>query len=420
MQLHHDFPNWGILLPYKAYLDRIEKYPEEEEKLKEMRAIVDEDSICPNFKYVAEELDDDKCIYLLYKIRKSLKVISDEHGFVKIDREKVIIEQLIQKSWERRGLYPSLSRILDIIAEVEDDDQSIGDAIISKLKEKFGEDPNQLEVIFSLLTDKDQEIPAFLEDVSSEIETLQNNIADHLGEIDLLKKLSLFELTNYQLKRIINQTDEPFKKPIAMEEITQNPYLIAESYVAQEQDLDNPKILYDAINVFKIDIGMFPDKRYLKKTNGSIQNLTQKSPERLRAIIVDYLKEVGKSGDCYAPLDAVYNSIIKYPLFYKEELDLNKLDLTSQTNRYHEHFKDRLKIIENKGEYFFYLREVHHGEQSICGAVNTLLKRKDWNADTSWVGNYVEQEADVLAQKIPDFDRANFIQERTALYKRFA
>jgi len=319
-QLHHDFKNWGILLPYKAYLDRIEKYPEEEEKLTEMRAVIDEDSINSNFKYVAEELDDDKCIYLLYKIRKSLKITSEEHGFVNVDREKAIIEKLIQKSWERRGLYPSLARILDIIAEVKDGDESIGEAITSKLKDEFGADPKQLDLLFNLITNKDLETPDFLDDVLSEIETLQNNITDHLDEIDLLKKLSLFELTTYQLKRIIYQTDNPFKKPIDGVQITRNPYLLAENYVAKEQDIDNPKILDDEINVFKIDIGMFPDKRYLKKTNPSMQNLTQKSPERLRAIIVDYLKNIGESGDCYAPLDAVYSSIIKYPSFTKRSL----------------------------------------------------------------------------------------------------
>ena len=96
-QLHHDFPNWGVLLPYKEYQERIDDYPEEEAKLKEMRALIEEDSIFSNFKYVAELMDDDKCLYLLYKIRKSLRIV-EEHGFVDISREKTILENLFKKA----------------------------------------------------------------------------------------------------------------------------------------------------------------------------------------------------------------------------------------------------------------------------------------------------------------------------------
>jgi len=45
IQVSHDFENSGILLPYSEYLERIEKYPEEEERLREMRVIIDEESI---------------------------------------------------------------------------------------------------------------------------------------------------------------------------------------------------------------------------------------------------------------------------------------------------------------------------------------------------------------------------------------
>lgn len=415
MQMHHDFQNWGVLLPYKEYQERIEEYPEEEVKLKEMRALIEEDSIFSNFKYVAEEMDDDKCLYLLYKIRKSIKIV-EEHGFVSINREKNIIEKLIQKSWERRGIYPSLPRVLDVIAEVEKDDESIGNSIVLKLKEKFGADPKQLDFIFNLIANDAEEIPEFLTEVASEIETLRNTIDDYEDNIDLLKKLSLFELTHYQLKRIVFQTDNPFKKPVAHEQIIKNPYLISENYISQEQDLDNPNILDDDINVFKIDIGMFPDKRYVKRTNPTLQNLTQRSPERLRAIIVDYLKKIGEDGDCYTNLDAVYDSILKYPLFYKEELNINKLDLVSETNRYNDHFKERFKIIENQGIFFFYLREIHYAEQLIKKTVSTLLQRKDWTPDISWIEEYVKEEADKLQQKIPNFDRSTFITERTSLF----
>ncbi|MBZ5529573.1 MAG: ATP-dependent RecD-like DNA helicase [Acidobacteriia bacterium] len=415
VQIHHDFHNWRILLPYKEYLARIEEFPEEEDKLKDMRILIDENSLVSSFKYVAEELDEDKCLYLLYKIKKSLRTVED-HGFINVDREMDIIEKLIQRSWERRGIYPSLSRALDLIASLEQDDESVGKEIASKLKEELGSDPKQLDLIFNVVTDRNASIPAFLAKVSSEIEILRNNISDYIDDINLLKKLSLFELTPHQLKRIIFQTDNPFKKPIDKEEIVQNPYLLAENYVSEEQDLDDPRILDDIIDVFKIDIGMFPDRKYVKQGNEKLQNLTHKSPERLRAIIVDYLHNIGEDGDCYSPLDNAYDFVLKYPLFYREELNINKLDLASESSRYHDHFKERLEIIENKGAFFFYLREVHYAEQLVRKTVTKLLDRQEWNVDSGWVEEYVEAQAAELEQKIPDFDRGTFKKERTTLF----
>lgn len=414
-QLHHEFQNWGILLPYKQYLERIDEFPEEHDKLETMRILIDENSLIPNFKYVAEELDEDKCIYLLYRIRKSIKIV-EEHGFVNVDRERAVIEKLIQKGWERRGIYPSLWRVLDIIAEVKNEDESVGKKVVSELSKEFGTDPKQLDFIFNLIMDQKSSVPGFLEPISSLIEELRSNMPDYVEYIDIFRKLSLFELTTYQLKRIVFQTDNPFKKSIANDEIVQNPYLIAECYIPQEQDLDNPEIPDDIIDVFKIDIGMFPDRKYVKQTNTLLQNLTHKSPERLRAVIIEYLKEIGKDGDCYAILDNIYDFVVKYPLFYKEELDLNKLDLASPNGKYHDHFKERIKIVENKGDSFFYLREVDHAERFINKIVTKLLKRKDWEAETNWIEKHVKEQADELSHKIPDFQEDTFKKERTKLF----
>ena len=413
IQLHHDFENWGILLPYKAYLDRINQYPEEEQKLKDMRVLIDEESLIPNFKYVAEELDEDKCLYLLYKIKKALKIIED-HGFVNVNSEKNKIEKLIQKTWERRGIYPSLPRILDIIADIQPDDESIGEKIVLALKKKFDTNPALLDFIFDIILNRNKKIPDFLKKFSSDINNLRNNIS-YYQDIDLLKKLTIFELTNYQLKRIIFRKNNPFKKSITNQDIVRNPYLLAENYVPEEQDLDNPEILDDAISIFKIDIGMFPDRKYVSEINASLQNLAPRSAERLRAIIVDFLKKIGEEGDCYAKLEEVYNSILMYPLFYKEELDIDKMLLVSETGIYRDHFKERLTIRRNKDDYFFYLNEVYYAEQLVKDTVLKLLERTEWITDTNWVENYIDEQAEILENKIPDFDKQTFKKERKTL-----
>jgi exodeoxyribonuclease V alpha subunit len=77
----HD-PGSLALLPYREYLAYVEKNPEDEEKLKEMRVLIEEQSLVRGFKYVAMDIDDDKCLYLLYKLRKAIKKIQEHHQTV--------------------------------------------------------------------------------------------------------------------------------------------------------------------------------------------------------------------------------------------------------------------------------------------------------------------------------------------------
>lgn len=414
VQLSHDFENSGILLPYHEYLQRAEQFPEEEEKLHEMRVLIDEETIIPSFKYVAAHIDEDKCLYLLYKIKKSLAII-DDHGFVDVDREKRIIEELIRESWERRGLYPSLGNILDLIADIGPDDEPIGDRIVSRVLEQSDSDLSLIDFIFDLMLNDKEDVPDFLDDLSSDFEELRSNIAFHKGRIDLLKKLSLFILTTHQLKRIIFQKGNPFKKTIDVQQILENPYLIAENYVPGRIDLDEPEIVDGPIDVSKIDIGMLPDRKYVKQRNRKLQSFVQRSPERLRAIIIDYLKAIGRDGDCYATIDRVYDAIISYPIFYKEELNINKPELADKKGAYYSHFNERLEILENNGESFFYLNEVRYAEQLVKQLVIELLSRTDYDVETDWIGDYVNTEVKELAKEVPNFKEKQFREERTKL-----
>ena len=74
IQFSHD-PEQSILLPYREYVKYAEENPEDEEKLNDIKVIIEEESLIRGFKYVAMDIDDDKCLYLLYKIRKAIKKI---------------------------------------------------------------------------------------------------------------------------------------------------------------------------------------------------------------------------------------------------------------------------------------------------------------------------------------------------------
>ena len=71
LEYSYDFENNGVLLPYKEYLEYTEANPEDEEKLNDLKVEIEEDSLISGFKYVAMDIDDDKYIYLLYKLKKA-------------------------------------------------------------------------------------------------------------------------------------------------------------------------------------------------------------------------------------------------------------------------------------------------------------------------------------------------------------
>ena len=50
----------------------MEDHPEDETKCEEIRVLIDEPALTPNFKYVAEQLHDDHALALLYKIKRGL------------------------------------------------------------------------------------------------------------------------------------------------------------------------------------------------------------------------------------------------------------------------------------------------------------------------------------------------------------
>ena len=79
LQVTHD-PDRTVLLPYQQYLDHVAANPEDEQLLTDMRVTIEEDSLISGFKYVAMDIDDDKCLYLLYKLRNRFLEICQIRG----------------------------------------------------------------------------------------------------------------------------------------------------------------------------------------------------------------------------------------------------------------------------------------------------------------------------------------------------
>jgi exodeoxyribonuclease V alpha subunit len=417
-------PDSTIILPYREYLARIDEDSDSEEareRLEEIRVLIEEKALVPSFKYVANELDQDGCIYILYKLKRSLKII-EEHGYKDVSRELDLVEKLLRHAWQKRGLFPSLPLVVDLIGGYEPE-EGIGNQLVDAVQQNLAQGQDLLNEIFQLLT-SDFPIPSHLEHLASHVDDLRGNMADWEERLDPLKKLSLFTLTSTQIKRIVTGERETFKRSIDPQEIVQNPYVLAEEYVDtwEEEHLDLPEIPDGPIGVFKIDVGMFPDPRYLRR-NPKLQNLAPSSPERLRAIIIDFLYEMGKRGDCYTTSKAIYSQVTASPLFYKSELNVSQTQLESLESRYGEHFRSKLKAVQRDENTYYYLREVALAEEIVRKTVTELLEdREDYKISIKNLKRFLGQECDKVRKLVgKTFDRKDqrlFLDEREKLLRR--
>ena len=406
LQFTHD-PKSAVYLPYKEYIEYAENHPEDEEKLDDMKVVIEEESLVGGFKYVAMDIDDDKCLYLLYKLRKSIKKIV-EHNHVVVARnmteEEDRIERLIKAVWEKRGIYPALGKVLNYFLDDDDRSDELAAAIYQLTTPKSD--------LLNLLTQiAEGDIPAELENFEDELL--------YLADIRLFKKniiglarLSLFNLTSHQIKRIIEQSS-------LLGEIADNPYVLYEEYVPKEDDLDKPQLQDEPIDVYKIDVGMIPDRRFVKR-HRNLQNLTEDSPQRIRSVYINYLERIGQLGHCYDQIKNLIEDVKGHPLIYKlDRVTIDEQSLINLDSDYKSYFVERLHISQDDRVDYYYLKRIYEAEQHIRRIINQLCKRPDHNGVGFKVDAYIKEalQSDTLEKTITnEADKELFTEERRRLY----
>jgi ATP-dependent exoDNAse (exonuclease V) alpha subunit len=418
LRLSYDFENSGILLPYQKYWNYVEAHPEEGQKLDSIKVLIDEEGLIERFKYVTESLNDDQSIYLLYKLRKAIKNIQG-HGIVNFDREEEKIKTLIKMGWKLRGRYPSLGKILELLVDPDPKtDTGNGEKIVRLVRANQSPGENELEFLFNILQGEEN-LPDYLLSYRDFISDARNGFRHRASLIGLLKKLSLFNLTKFQLFRIVFPEDPISEMPfgsvsVKIDDIIKNPYLLCEYYVPSRKELDTAEFVDGHIDLSSIDIGMFPDRQNGGISDQRLQNLVSYGPERLRALIVEQLRSIESSGDCFISLHEIYRQIAENPLFYKESIGINEEELVQ--DRYLTHFNQRLIIWPIGDTYFFYLKEVKEAEDIIRAQITKLIgRRRDHIIELKWLEKFLEDEGKELSNKINGFPLDGFKKERKSL-----
>jgi len=309
--------------------------------------------------------------------------------------------------------------VLDVIYDPDDRDaHSKNEDLVETVRKNLRRDTDLAKEVFGILG-SEKAIPSYLQKYKGWIAALRKNLEDMVEETDLLTKLSLFDLTSHQIARIVSKREEAFNRYIPSDEITKNPYLLAEEYEPEEftagEDKDREELPDGEIDLFTIDIGMNPDAHFVANTS-DLQDLTPASAERVRALAIEYLKLRGDQGDCFVNLRDLYDYIAEYPIFYKSNLNIPLTKLQSLQGTFKQHFEKRIFVdTQSKTGPYFYLNEIKQAERIVETTVEELLKKDDYDFEISGVKSFNENEASILANDLPEFDKEKFVEERNAL-----
>ena len=405
IQFHHD-PDQSVLLPYKEYIEYVENNPEDEDKLNDMKVIIEEESLIAGFKYVSMDIDDDKCLYLLYKLRKSiLKIQEHAQAVVKseLKEEEERITELITTVWEKRGIYPSLNLVLNNFLDDRQLSDDLSQALISISSHK-----RDLWKIFDEILE---------EEIPEELEGFEDDLLD-LIDIRLFKKnykslikLSLFNLTQYQIDTIIEDS-------ALLKEIEHNPYVLYEEYTDSESDLDIPDLQDEPIDVYKIDIGMIPDRKFVKR-HRKLQDLGEDSAERIRSVIINYLWAIGAHGHCYDHSRNILHDIKEHPLIYKTQATIDEDAILNLDSDYKSHFIEKLNIREVDEERYYYLQPIKKTEEHIKEIIQKLVsKRGDHKIAVFDHADHIEKGLKELKKVLKsEEEKQQFKVERRSLFE---
>lgn len=429
LKVSYDFDRMGVRLPYQEYLAHIERMPEDETKLDEIKVLVDEPVLLPGVKYVSEQVGDDACLYLLYKLRKAFERVQ-QHGIAAPGEALTRLGTFIKDTWHQRGLYPGLPAVVGLLVTLQKGDpnwKAADDAgIVAAVRDHLNNEEQVLTEVFNLLASQDGR-NYLTGDQHKALRRARGGYQQYRHLESALRRLSLFSLTPRQLSRILFPDlaaaagePHPFSgRAISHADIAGNPYLLCEEYIPATSndkerlaELNRERRSDGEIGYFTIDVGLFPDEDYYDCIDAKLQTLMPIGKERLRAFVVTTLRDQQSRGHTYAPLPTLLEAAQGYPLFYRAKLAVSQEHFLSADHL--AHFRERLHVEEAPGEHFFYLRETKTAEDLVERMIRNLAQQPPRTVDFGWIDAHVESEAEALA-KMPGFDLDLFRAERRKL-----
>ncbi|MCL2152842.1 MAG: AAA family ATPase [Oscillospiraceae bacterium] len=326
------YPEQGMRIPY-------EQYYENQEVLENI--IIEPDN--PRaFKYATREISDDDLITLVERLMSVADFLSDLGDKTQNwQLRKQWLVDLLSVLWRTRGAYPGFPEVLSYLERPD-------------LQQKY------------LLESRNGNSVSAYDNIKNELlmdaktkRTLALKGTDK--SILLLDILPRFNLTLEQIGALIDQDGADNGITATARDISDNPYLLCEQYIGNNQD--------DFISFYQIDNGTLPSPEY------GIEKMTDvNSAERFRALCVDALR--WDNTHSFTPSERVLNLVNhrvgkmrdwRKNSFTAEYFSVDR-ELLEYAITFQNYSNDRL---------YLYLNEVFEDERLIERTLKSLSNRAD-------------------------------------------
>lgn len=345
MPITSNYPNEGFSIPYHKYMDN--------PKILEKILLVPDHQ--RNFKYATRPVSDDDALSLVERfieISSYLIEIGDDTQNWE-ERRKWLLS-LFTELWKKRGAYPGLPEVLSFINFNEGIDYY-------KKQVSKGNDKTAFKAIQDYLVGSKNEIvglsltPLRLKEIKRDWSLRE----DDEKQI-LLNTLTRFALSIKQIENILSVKREQNNISASLKNIVENPYLLCEQYIGDDQD--------DIISFHSIDNGIIP------YPDLGLDNLnTKNSAERFRALCVNVLKTetVHSFVSQTKVLFHINNKLSYLPEWKNHQFTPKYFDVDA------DFIEGAIKFRKCNDENFLYLKEVYEDERLIESVVKGLQQRPD-------------------------------------------
>jgi len=344
----HNYPEEGVRIPYQEYL----RTGKDVERI----AVAIPQDMNYTFKFVGRHVTDDQACTLVEKVIDAIGQVQQD-GFVKADWTYRLdwLNQALAEVWQGRGAYPGIGAALEYL------DFGQGTTYLrQELAPRFQEDREDLVAYIRACLDGEREIeePAYRDEMQKARKKWRRTRAE---KRDLLLRLCSFELSRDQVLRILDDQERPkYNLSAAVEDITDNPYLLCEEYRGAEGS--------DSIGFDRIDNGLFPSPSL-----GIDPEIENDDDRRVRALIVEQLGNEAADGHVFAEANGVLEAIRQRCAEGRAcEVDLDFITADPEIRAFHE---EKVVVREAEGATYFYLRSLSDLETETRDRVEDMLQR---------------------------------------------
>ena len=341
-----DYPANGVRLPYHRYIDQ-------PDQLLKIAVTPENTNIC---KYATKHVSDDEALGLVEQLLEAFRIVRDdlEDDSENWDQRIQWLENLVAELWRSRGAYPGMPAVLEYLGLSE---------AISGFREwvKGGKEQHAVEEVRRFVKGESESVTGFypltkhLAAIRREIRLKTN------GELELfVETFARCMIDADQLEAILAEDREGVGITATLEQISANPYLIAEQYTGIDQS--------DGIRWSAIDRGMLPSPELSAQPR-----FKKNAPERLRGFLLETLRRNSQQTFVRAAdlLEQVNHRVRAQPEWKQNFVSEKYLDADR------EFYDEVIRQRQELGVNFLYDLRVWHDERLVEEVLGGLLDAPD-------------------------------------------